>query len=94
MVAEQAGQRAEQAVAEQAAELEAPQRQRARLTIAGAARNALDAALWACEAREAGRPVWQLAGLPPPTPVTTAFTLSLGDPASMAAAAQRAEAAK
>lgn len=57
---------------------------------AGAARNALDAALWACEARAAGRPVWQLAGLPEPAPVTTAFTLSLGDPASMAAAAASA----
>ena len=57
---------------------------------AGAARNALDCALWALEARLAGRPVWQLAGLPEPQPVTTAFTLSLDEPAAMAAAATRA----
>jgi L-alanine-DL-glutamate epimerase-like enolase superfamily enzyme len=59
---------------------------------AGAARNALDAALWCHEARAAGRPVWALSGLPPPQPVTTAFTLSLADPAAMAAAAARAAA--
>ena len=57
---------------------------------AGAARNALDAALWCLEARRAGRPVWQLAGLPPPRPVVTAYTLSLAEPAAMAAAAARA----
>jgi len=56
----------------------------------GAARNALDGALWALAARSAGVPVWHLAGLPPPQPVTTAYTLSLGDPAAMAAAAARA----
>jgi len=58
----------------------------------GAARNALDCALWALAARSAGVPVWQLAGLPPPQPVTTAYTLSLGEPAAMAAAAARAAA--
>lgn len=57
---------------------------------AGAARNALDCALWSIEARAAGRPVWQLAGLPPPQRVITAYTLSLGDPESMAQAAVRA----
>ena len=57
---------------------------------AGAARNALDCALWALEARLAGRPVWQLAGLPEPRPVSTAFTLSLGEPTAMATAAARA----
>jgi L-alanine-DL-glutamate epimerase-like enolase superfamily enzyme len=57
---------------------------------AGAARNALDGALWSVAAQAAGQPVWAMAGLPPPQPVTTAFTLSLGDPAAMAAAAQRA----
>lgn len=45
---------------------------------AGAARNAVDCALWDLEAKRAGRPVWQLAGLAPPAPVTTAFTISLG----------------
>jgi L-alanine-DL-glutamate epimerase-like enolase superfamily enzyme len=57
---------------------------------AGAARNALDGALWSLEARTTGRRVWQLAGLAEPQPVTTAYTLSLGDPAAMAAAAARA----
>ena len=57
---------------------------------AGAARNALDAALWSLEARTRGQRVWQLAGLPEPQPVTTAYTLSLGDPAAMGAAAARA----
>lgn len=57
---------------------------------AGAARNALDAALWALEARRAGLPVWALAGLPEPRPAVTAYTLSLGDPGTMATAAARA----
>lgn len=60
------------------------------LMPAGAARNALDCALWQHAARASGRPVWRLAGLPPPQPVVTAFTLSLGEPAAMAAAARRA----
>jgi L-alanine-DL-glutamate epimerase-like enolase superfamily enzyme len=59
---------------------------------AGAARNAVDAALWALEARRSGQSVWQLAGLPEPQPVITAFTISLGTPESMAAAAARASA--
>ncbi len=58
----------------------------------GAARNALDAALWDLQAQRSGQPVWKLAGLPPPQPVTTAYTLSLADPATMAAAAWRAAA--
>jgi len=57
---------------------------------AGAARNALDCALWSVASRASGRPVWALAGLPRPQPVVTAFTLSLGDPATMAAVAGRA----
>lgn len=56
----------------------------------GAARNALDCAWWQLQSREAGQAVSVLAGLPPPQPVTTAFTLSLGEPAAMAAAAERA----
>lgn len=61
-----------------------------RALPAGAARNALDAALWSLEARQAGRPVWQLAGLAAPRPLVTAYTLSLGTPAAMAEAAARA----
>lgn len=43
----------------------------------GAARNALDCAFWDLEAKTAGQPVWQLAGLPEPLEVTTAYTISL-----------------
>ena len=53
----------------------------------GAARNALDCALWDLESKRADKPVWQLAGLSAPKPVETAFTLSLGTPESMRAAA-------
>jgi L-alanine-DL-glutamate epimerase-like enolase superfamily enzyme len=55
----------------------------------GAARNAADCALWDWEAKRAGRRAWDLAGLPPPGPVVTAFTLSLDEPAAMEAAARR-----
>ena len=57
---------------------------------AGAARNALDCAFWDIEAKRAGQPVWRLAGLAEPKPVTTAYTLSLGEPEAMAAAAAKA----
>jgi len=56
----------------------------------GAARNALDCALWDIEARRAGRPVWALAGLDEPQPLRTAYTISLDTPDAMAAAAARA----
>ena len=39
-----------------------------------AARNALDCALWDLAAKQAGQPVWQLAGLPEPRPAITAYT--------------------
>ncbi|NNG04545.1 MAG: L-Ala-D/L-Glu epimerase [Inquilinus sp.] len=58
---------------------------------AGAARNAVDCALWDLEAKRSGRPVWQLAGLDQPGPVTTVYTISLDTPEEMAASA-RAEA--
>jgi len=61
-----------------------------RLLPAGAARNAVDCALWDLEARQNGVPVWELAGLQEPRPVTTAYTLSLGTPEAMAEAARRA----
>jgi L-alanine-DL-glutamate epimerase-like enolase superfamily enzyme len=57
---------------------------------AGAARNALDCALWDLAAKRAGRPAYKLAGLPAPGPVTTAYTISLAEPAVMAHAAERA----
>lgn len=56
----------------------------------GAARNALDSALWDLEAKRAGRRVWELAGLPPARPMLTACTISLGSPEEMAAAATAA----
>jgi L-alanine-DL-glutamate epimerase-like enolase superfamily enzyme len=56
----------------------------------GAARNALDCALWDLEARQAGVPLWQLAKLPQPKPLVTAITISLAPPADMAKAAKRA----
>ena len=54
---------------------------------AGAARNAVDCALWDLEAKRSGEPVHSLLGLPPPAPVTTAYTLSLGEPDAMRAKA-------
>jgi L-alanine-DL-glutamate epimerase-like enolase superfamily enzyme len=60
----------------------------ARALPAGAARNALDCALWDLEAKEAGLPVHRLAGLPAPTALTTCYTLSLGAPEAMAAKAR------
>src|SRR5690606_20505615 len=58
-----------------------------RLLPPGAARNAVDCALWDLEAKRAGRPAWQLAGLAPPGPEITAYTLSLDAPEAMRAAA-------
>ena len=55
---------------------------------AGAARCAVDCALWDLEAKQAGQPVWQRAGLPAPRPLETAVTISLAAPAAMAEAAK------
>ena len=49
----------------------------------GAARNALDCALWDWEAKATGRPAWQIAGVEQPGRVLTAYTLSLGTPQAM-----------
>lgn len=58
---------------------------------AGAARNAVDAALWDLEAKQSGRRAYQLAGLSgEPLPLVTAYTLSLDTPERMRAAAERA----
>lgn len=54
---------------------------------AGAARNAVDCALWDLEAKRAGKRAWELAGLPKPGPVITAYTLSLDTPENMRLAA-------
>lgn len=58
------------------------------LLPAGAARNAIDNALWDLEAKQAGRRAWELANLPEPEPMTTAFTISLDEPEAMGAAAR------
>lgn len=55
----------------------------------GAARNAIDCALWDLAAKSANRPVWQLLALPEPHDLVTAFTLSLDEPSAMAMAAQQ-----
>jgi len=57
------------------------------LLPAGAARNAVDCALWDLESKASGVPVWQRAGLPAPGPVITAYTLSLDTPQKMQAQA-------
>jgi L-Ala-D/L-Glu epimerase len=59
------------------------------LLPAGGARNALDCALWELEALRSGKAVWQLAGLAPPKPLLTTFTLGAESPAHMADGARR-----
>ncbi|HSV02864.1 MAG TPA: N-acetyl-D-Glu racemase DgcA [Phenylobacterium sp.] len=59
------------------------------LLPAGAARNALDCALWDLEAKRAGVRAWTLAGRARLDPVKTCLTISLGPPAEMAEAARR-----
>src|SRR3954470_19417537 len=56
----------------------------------GAARNALDCALWDLAAKQIGQPAYKLAGLSNPKPLVTAYTISLGTPSAMAAAAEAA----
>ncbi|MCF2871146.1 dipeptide epimerase [Octadecabacter sp. G9-8] len=59
------------------------------LLEAGAARNAVDCALWDHEAKITGKRVWDLIGVPAPAPCITAFTLSLDTPENMRAAAAK-----
>jgi L-alanine-DL-glutamate epimerase-like enolase superfamily enzyme len=56
----------------------------------GAARNAVDCALWDLEAKLSGVPAHVAAGIDRLPPVTTAYTISLGEPAEMAEAAGKA----
>ena len=58
------------------------------LLPAGAARNAVDCALWDLEAKQAGKRVWDLVGLRVPGPCITAYTLSLDAPEAMRAQAE------
>ncbi|MGB5076073.1 MAG: dipeptide epimerase [Sphingorhabdus sp.] len=93
------GESAESCLAQVAAvidELEALDAVSARLLVQailppGAARNALDCALWDVGAQAAGQPLWQYAGLiKAPQPLQTAFTISLGDASNMEADAATA----
>ncbi|MEL6409612.1 MAG: N-acetyl-D-Glu racemase DgcA [Pseudomonadota bacterium] len=59
------------------------------LLPAGAARNALDCALWDLEAKRAGKRAWEIAGLTEPGPEITAYTLSLDTPEAMRAQAEK-----
>jgi L-alanine-DL-glutamate epimerase-like enolase superfamily enzyme len=64
-------------------------RQRLRnLLKPGAARNAVDCALWDLEAKLSGKPAWELAGIDKPHDVVTTYTLSLDTPAKMAESAK------
>ena len=56
----------------------------------GAARNALDCAFWDLAAKQAGRAAHDVAALPAPKSVVTAYTISLDAPEAMADAAARA----
>lgn len=56
----------------------------------GAARNALDCAFWDLEAKRAARPAYEVAGLPAPRPLVTAYTISLDSAATMGEAASAA----
>lgn len=58
-----------------------------RLLPPGAARNAVDCALWDLEAKQAGRTAAGLIGAPEPGGVATALTVVIDDPRAMAAAA-------
>ena len=73
-----------------AVEQGADRRELQDLAPAGAARNALDCALWDLEAKLSGKPAWETAGLSGLVPVTTCFTLSLDEPHAMARAARLA----
>jgi L-alanine-DL-glutamate epimerase-like enolase superfamily enzyme len=57
------------------------------LMPAGGARNAIDCAMWDLEARLSGTPAWKIAGLNPPVPLVTTFTLGADEPEKMARAA-------
>lgn len=54
-----------------------------RVMARGAGRNAVDCALWDLEAKMTGIPVWKLASLVEPKPLTTAYSLSLDTPDAM-----------
>jgi L-alanine-DL-glutamate epimerase-like enolase superfamily enzyme len=84
------------AVEEVRAEIEAGVTREALRSLlpAGGARNALDCALWALEAARSGRPAWQAAGVGPPKPLLTTYTVGADSPKVMAQGARRYAGAK
>ena len=54
----------------------------------GGARNAVDCALWELDSARLAQPAWQIAGIDPPRPLITTFTLSADDPATVEAGAR------
>jgi L-alanine-DL-glutamate epimerase-like enolase superfamily enzyme len=54
----------------------------------GAARNAVDCAMWDLESKLAGKRAWELARIASPKPLTTVYTISLGAPDEMAESAR------
>lgn len=73
-----------------AVEQGATREQLQQLLPSGAARNAVDCALFELDAKRSGKAAWQLAGFTQkPKPVTTVFTLSLGSAEAMAKAAEQ-----
>lgn len=54
---------------------------------AGAARNAIDSALWQLESAVSGKSLWQLTGFEPLTQIETAQTVCLDTPEAMASSA-------
>lgn len=80
---------AEIAAATAAVEAGASRDELRRIMRAGAARNAVDCALWDLEAKLSGTPVSSTINATPPQPLTTAYTISLGEPEVMAAQTAR-----
>lgn len=73
------------AAARAAVESGATREELRRAMRAGAARNALDCALWDLGAKRAGEPAWKQICGSEPQPLVTAYTISLGEPDAMAA---------
>ena len=80
-----------ESVTDQIAALQSPFDREALYDLlpAGAARNAVDCALWDLEAKRSGKRVWELANLSKPGPEITAYTLSLDTPDAMQAQAEK-----
>lgn len=72
-----------------AVEAGADRRELLSLMKPGAARNAVDCALWDLEARQAGTSVAAMIGSPQPSRIATALTIVIDTPSAMAAAAAR-----